>query len=139
MVALCLLVPVKAVNGYNVTVQVKTVLYQPIEGAYVLLASQENYTDSDGIAAFEDVEAGNHTIKTIYQDWLIESELQVGGEDTTKTVTVTIPLTQDEWSVIGFLILLGAVLFAGAVWIHNKEKEYGPRRRTFENKKWSKK
>ena len=70
-------------KGYPVKIKVVDKEGKPVEGAKVEMHSNVlvEYTDADGIAEFENVPAGKHTIIVSYEGYEGEQEVVLGTED----------------------------------------------------------
>lgn len=70
-------------TGHTVKVQVIDEQSQPVSGAQVTLHSdpQEAITDKTGLAVFENVPTGEHTVIIAYQDRIGEQDITVEGDE----------------------------------------------------------
>ncbi|HRN96211.1 MAG TPA: PA14 domain-containing protein [Candidatus Levybacteria bacterium] len=108
-------------KGYTVAIKVHD-NGTPIGGATVELHStpQKSVTDKDGIARFENVERGQHTVYLSYDGYNGEEKIMLEGDDTDVDVSIAVTLQQNKLflssqalaiivmllGIIGILILL---------------------------------
>jgi len=106
------------VYASNVTIKVESVFLQPLENCFVMLDGVEGITDSNGTVFFEDVVAGNYSVRVVREGQIQESSVLVEDSDVTKTFSY---LTQGDWQIISFLGL-AAVAVIAAIFLFSRIK-----------------
>jgi hypothetical protein len=117
-------------KGKVITVKVVDEDGNPFKGAKVTLFSEPKiaYTNDEGIATFEGVEDGEHTVKISYKGYDGEEKLTVSGGEEVKSIALTTQITlHKEWyeTPVVYIFSLGIVVFSAiAVSVYLKKKNY---------------
>ncbi|HEC65991.1 MAG TPA: hypothetical protein ENI23_11920 [bacterium] len=121
-------------EGYRLEVKVVDDENNPVEGAKVTLLSngQEVITDENGIAVFEKVEKGEHTVSVAYESYEGEQKINLSGEVDEYYLTVHIKGTspslnnETESSPLNIkrlsLLVIGIIIII-LIWIVYKRKK----------------
>lgn len=98
-------------KGYAVAIKVHD-NGTPIGGATVELHStpQKSVTDKNGIARFENVEKGNHTVYLSYDGYTGEEKITLDGENTNVDVSIAVTLQQNKFFLSTQALAIIAVL-----------------------------
>jgi hypothetical protein len=110
-----------SLSGYRVRVRVVDQNQRAVAGAKVLLYSKprEAITDARGMAEFTGVEAGEHRVVVVYQNYRSEQKVHLSGKTPEVNVNVTLqPTTTSRKRMIAILAagLMGLFLAGLFVW-----------------------
>lgn len=110
-------------EGYTVKVKVVDINKNPVKGAKVTLFSEpkEALTDEEGIAAFDNVEKGEHKIVIAYKGQTGKQKVNLGGKETKEfDFTIQIKQTNPLASPLVILIVssLTLIIVGLSVWIY---------------------
>ncbi len=104
-------------GGYEVKIKVVDTNKKPVAGAKVEIHSkvQEAFTNSDGVAYFNEVEPGNHKVLIAYNNYKGEQYLNLAGEVEEFNLTVTVKpenvlLSPQLIWIVGIVILATAAV-----------------------------
>jgi uncharacterized GH25 family protein len=111
-------------EGYILNVKVLA-QGKPLEGVDVTLHSkvQKAKTDKNGIAQFENVEEGEHTVLLVKDEYKGKQKVNITGEEKEQTLTVNVTMTGGTFSTTSIIIisiLSTLVLIMGAVIIRQR-------------------
>ncbi|HRN69901.1 MAG TPA: carboxypeptidase-like regulatory domain-containing protein, partial [Candidatus Woesebacteria bacterium] len=98
----------KVGEGYDVEIFVQKE-GKPVSGATVELHSipRKTTTDNEGIARFQNVEGGNHTVYLAYEGYVGEEKISLNSEDKKATINLTIEVKPySNWMLIGGIITI---------------------------------
>jgi hypothetical protein len=104
------------ITGYDVRIQVLDTQNNPVKGATVTIHStpQTTKTNDDGIAIFQHVESGTHTVAIAYEGYNGEQSIHLTGDVREFNVNIKIqkntmslsPLAYSIISMLGFLCII---------------------------------
>jgi len=79
-------------EGYNVEIKILDENEKPLDGVEVTIYSEPKTatTDKDGIAHFENIEAGDHKIQISYGNYEGEQSINLAGEEKEVGLTITV-------------------------------------------------
>lgn len=107
-------------DGYDVAIVVKN-NGVPVEGATVELHStpRKTVTDSEGIARFENVESGDHTVYLAYEGYNGKEYITLDGEDRQVDIAIAVSMQRNPWFfskeamgvIVALLLVIGSLLF----------------------------
>lgn len=110
-----------APEGYRVKIKVVDEKKEPVLGASVTLYStpREATTDENGVAAFENVEPGEHRVVVAFNGQSGEQKINITGDEETEEIDFTIQIRQtspftNPW-VIGVISALAFALFTAVL------------------------
>jgi peptidoglycan/xylan/chitin deacetylase (PgdA/CDA1 family) len=112
---------------YEVLIVVNDENNQPVEGATVTIFStpQTRITDENGLARFESVELGSHTVRISYKGYEGEQSLYLSGSEPTIELAVEIKRRQLLFSNEVIWIMLGLVgLISVGFYISYRKKSH---------------
>jgi len=109
----------QAQGGYDVKIKVVDTNKKPVEGAKVTIHSkvQETVTNKNGIAQFENVEAGDHKVLIAYNNFEGEQSVNLNGNVKEFDLNVTVQqkaiiLSPLAYGIIGImgLVMIGLIV-----------------------------
>ncbi len=116
-------------KGYTVAIKVHD-NGTPIGGATVELHStpQRSVTDKNGIARFENVERGQHTVYLSYNGYNGEEKITLDGDDSDVDIAIAVTLQQNKLflnpQALTIIVLLMGIIGVLVVLIMKKKKEH---------------
>lgn len=95
-------------SGYLLNVKVVDISQAPVQGAKVEVHSevQSAITDENGVAKFENVLSGQHTVLVSYDGYEGEQGINLSGENKEVNITITIELKKIEISPIVLIAIV---------------------------------
>ncbi len=105
------------IQGYVLSIKVKDEKGIPVKGAKVTIHSevQTAVTDENGVAQFENVEAGNHEVTIAYVGYEGKENIDLTADSATKEFSLNVVIQRKEvmfppWSTLTICVLVIALL-----------------------------